>query len=281
MNKALMASVATVALVGASTAFGGNIVLTGHDNDLHYNGSGPITPGSPGAALQAEISFIRSGSANPSLPVLSFDQGSQLTNSLTALGVPFTNINNAASIVPTLFDPTKFSAIAVASVTSCGGCDNTPAFIAALAAPADKAAIGTFFDAGGGILGLAGAADLAAYDYVPAAASNAGGSPPSTGYVQTAAGAALGLPPVNGNPTHNFFSEPGTGGLSPSYVVTERLLNPTTGTPETVAVKAGTVTCIVKGTCITPAPEPGSLGLLGAGLLGLAAAWRRKRNSAG
>ena len=141
-------------------------------------------------------------------------------------------------------------------------------------------AIGTFFDAGSGILGLAGAGDPNAYDYVPAAASNPGGFPPSTGYVQTAAGAALGLPAVNGDPTHNFFSEPGTGGLSASYVVTERLLNATTGTPETVAVKGGTVTCIVKGTCTTPAPEPSSLGLLGAGLLGLAAAWRRKRSAA-
>ena len=108
-------------------------------------------------------------------------------------------------------------------MTSCGGSDNTPAFIAALSAAADKAAINSFFTAGG-IVGLAGAADPNAYAYVPAAASNPGGFPPESGYVQTAAGAALGLPAVNGNPTHNFFSEPGTGGLSPSYVVTERLL---------------------------------------------------------
>jgi hypothetical protein len=279
MKRTLMAGVAVAALMGGE-AYAGNIVLTGHDNDFHENfGANPGPGGSAGLALAAEISFARSGSANPSLPVLTFDQGTELTNALTALGVSFTNISTAGAIVPTLFDPTKFSAIAVASVTSCGGCDNTPAFIAALTA--DKAAIGTFFTAGGGIVGLAGALDPNAYAYVPAAATNPGGFPPSTGYVQTAAGGALGLPATNGNPTHNFFSEPGTGGLSPSYVVTERLLNATTGTPETVAVKGETTTCIVNGTCTTGVPEPGTLGLLGAGLAGLAAPRRRKRGQAG
>jgi hypothetical protein len=287
MNKALMTGVAAVALLGAEGAYAGSIVLTGHDNDFHMLlGAGPGAAGPAGKALAAEVAFVRASSPNPTLPVLTFDQGlgssgPQLTKDLTTLGISFTNISTAAGIVPTLFDPTKFSAMIVDSITSCGGCDNQPAFVETLHSGAgNQAAIDTFFNAGAGILSLAGANDANAYDYVPTAATNPGGNPPTSGYLQTAFGATLGLPAVNGNTTHNFFSEPGTGGLSASYGVTERLLNATTGTPETVAIKAGTTTCIAKGTCVTGVPEPGSLGMLGVGLMGLAAAWRRKRSSA-
>jgi len=100
----------------------------------------------------------------------------------------------------------------VASATSCGGCDNTPAAIANITA--QSAAIASFFNAGGGIIGLAGANDPNAYAYVPQSATNAGGAPPSSGYLQTADGATLGIPAVNGDTTHNFFNEPGVGGLS-------------------------------------------------------------------
>jgi hypothetical protein len=269
MKKVLMAGVVAVALAGTGVAYAGNIVLTGHDNDFHFvNGANPGPAGPAGLALGAELGFARAGST---LPILSFDQGTQLTTALTGLAVPFTNVSTIAGVGTAMFDPTLFSAIAVASEVGCGGCDNTPAFIAALATR--EPAIGAFLDAGRGILGLAGDGDPLAYAYVPASASNPGGSPPDTGYVQTAAGAALGLPPVNGNPTHNFFNEPGSGGLAAAYVVTERLINPMTGTPETVA-------CVGCTTAVLTTPEPGSLALLGSGLLGLAAALRRKRRAA-
>ncbi|HEU0157194.1 MAG TPA: hypothetical protein VFQ82_14060, partial [Stellaceae bacterium] len=226
MNKALLAGVAAVALVGAGAAHAGNIVLTGHDNDFHL----PIT-GNALAALTAEFSFVRNGSA---LPVLVLDDskiGSELVNAATTiLGAANVVHVDPVNVTAADFDITKYSAFAVASVTSCGGCDNTPADIAAITA--QSAAIATFFNDGGGILGLAGANDPSAYAYVPEAATNPGGSPPRTGYVQTAAGAILGLPAVDGDTTHNFFDEPGTGGLSASYVVTERLRDPATGTPE-------------------------------------------------
>jgi hypothetical protein len=40
--------------------------------------------------------------------------------------------------------------------------------------------------------------------------------------------------PDNAEARDNFFNEPGTGGLSPLYVVTERLGSATTGTPESL-----------------------------------------------
>src|SRR5690349_972491 len=58
-------------------------------------------------------------------------------------------------------------------------------------------------------------------------------------------------------PTHNFFFEPGTGGVSAAYGVVERLGDPSTGTTETIAC-AG---CPVSGgTIVGTAPPPGGTG---------------------
>ena len=160
---------------------------------------------------------MRNGSA---LPVLVLDAGSELTNAAIAtLGAA-----NVVSMLPTAvtdanFNASLYSAFAVASEFTCGGCDNTPADNAAIAT--HLAAIGAFVTAGGGVLGFAGAADPLAYAYVPTAAANGGGNPPSNGFVETAAGNAAGLLAENGDPTHNFFPSPGTGGLSGLFQVAE------------------------------------------------------------
>ena len=111
--------------------------------------------------IGVETNWVRNGSA---LPVLAIDDHTELTSGLTAEGIPFTAVTVNA-VTAGMFDHTKFSAFAVASVTTCGGCDNPPGTGTKLAA--FSAAIHSFFSAGGGILGLTGATDPNAFAYAP------------------------------------------------------------------------------------------------------------------
>ncbi len=119
---------------------------------------------------------------------------------------------------------TKFSAIAVASDTSCGGCDNDTTSSTNIAGA--KTAIAAFFDAGGGIVAMAGADNTSYYNFLPASATNPGTVTCSSCFTQTAAGAAAGLPAVNGDFPHNFFPFPGSGGESAAYQVFETYTGP-------------------------------------------------------
>src|SRR6516225_2765373 len=90
------------------------------------------------------------------------------------------------------FNVATYSAIVVASDSSCSGCDNTTTSTANLTAA--SAAIGSFLNAGDGIVALAGASSAGTYyGFIPATASGFG-SPPPNGYVQTAFGASISVP---------------------------------------------------------------------------------------
>ena len=168
--KRLTVAMAAAGLMGvAGSAAAGNIFLTGHDDDFHQSADAK-------AAMLGALAFVKDGSA---LPVLTFDAGAELTSLLTSIGQAFINVDPtlATNVTAALFDHSLYSAFVVASVTSCGGCDNTPADIDNITA--QSAAIATFFNAGGGIIGLAGANYANAYAYVPTSATNGGGNPPA------------------------------------------------------------------------------------------------------
>lgn len=122
---------------------------------------------------------------------------------------------------------------------------------------------------------FAAADDPLGYAYVPEAAANGGGNPPSSGFVETAAGTGVGLVAENGDPTHNFFPTPGTGGLARAYQVAET----NTGNVESVFLRNGSITCTGPSCTITTGgvPEPASWAMMILGLGGVGAALRRRR----
>ena len=262
MTKTLLLVRFLIGLGAATNLFAGNIFLTGHDDDFHR---GPDALNQ----IRSVVTFVRSGATNPLLPILTFDQGTELQNALTLAGISFTNVNPSAGVAASLFNPTVYSAFLVASDFTCGGCDNTPAGEANIAARA--AAIALFANAGGGIIAFAGANNAATYySFLPGSASTSA-SLPSNGYTQTAAGLRLGIPAVNGDEAHNVFAEPGTNGVAAAYMVVERIGSATSGTAESLAC----VSCFVSATGITNSPEPGSILLLSGGAAALFTARRR------
>jgi hypothetical protein len=279
MKNTLRASTSALAFAGAtaltfglvSPAAAGNIVLTGHDNDLHCFFGHASTCG----VLGAEAKFVMNGS---SLPVLAIDQnagfGLELGGALTGQGIANV-VKSAGSLTAADFDPTKYSAFAVASVTNCGGCDN-PAGTGTLLA-GFSAAITSFFNAGGGILGLSGASDPKAFDYVPESGGLISAIGDISGFVATANGLSdiPGFAAVNGDQTHNTFS-----GFAPFYKVAE-IFDPTgsgSGPAVTIYGKSGHIGCTgTKCTITGGVPEPSTWALLGLGFFSLGLAVRRNK----
>lgn len=206
---------------GCAHGGSGRLWLTGHDTDFHCSAQSLSCN-----YMKVALTYVRNGS---SLPVLALDHGSEVAQAITdAFG-------GSAPTVVTVDPRTHFattplfasdgsplySAIVVASDITCGGCDNnngfgdTPDSNAINARATD---IAQFFNAGGGILGLAGAQNIPLYyGFSPIPASPIVVTPPFT---FTPLGTMLGLvqgPDNNCCATHNSFTLPGSG--SPFQVV--------------------------------------------------------------
>jgi hypothetical protein len=203
----------------AQAAGGGALWLTGHDADFHCTGLAQCH------YLKVALDFVRNGSL---LPVLALDHGSEVQTAIrNAYGVTAPTVQTvdpraafATTPLTSSAGAPLYSAIVVASDTTCGGCDNnasgsTPDSDAINARATD---IANFFSAGGGILALAGAANRTVfYKFVPIPATAVAVNPPFT---LTTYGLLLGLAEGTDDnccPTHNSFQLPAPG--SPLKVV--------------------------------------------------------------
>jgi hypothetical protein len=225
----------------------GRLVVTGHDADLHCTG------GSGCHFITVAVSWVRAAAPDPSKPVLILDRdpsGGTSYQMETALDAAFPP---AGSVPRVVMDPRSaafaaaplttdnYSAILVASDTTCGGCDLntndagdpnlTPDSDAINARAKDIAA---FFNAGGGVFAAAGASHgdgdpnngpETYYKFVPLPL---GGHQVASPFTLTQAGRAVGFQDdpaapdssdINCCATHNSFQEPPSG--SP-FTVTER-----------------------------------------------------------
>ena len=239
---------ALLVVLPATAAQAGRLVVTGHDADFHCSG------GSQCHFVEVATNYVRAGAPDPTKPVLVLDNdednGPGEYDFVEALDNAF-----GVGVMPrVVFEPQsaewaaeplttdRYSAILVASDTSCGGCDLNPAGDTADsdAINARKADIEAFFNAGGGIYANAGAdhgdGDPSSgpdvfYNFVPIPVGGVQVSPP---FCLTPEGAALGFEdPAEGSEeeggcpdltkrtgthddinccaTHNSFAEPEAG----------------------------------------------------------------------
>jgi hypothetical protein len=278
----IVIAVAAFALLALPTsAFAGKLWATGHDADLHCTG------GQQCHYLSQAVSFVRSGAPDPSLKVLVLDSDdNDLDGDLTTMGVPHDTLDPKGSDWPTrALDVGTYSAILVASDETCGGCDlnfpngssQTPDSDAINARSSD---IASFFNAGGGILALAGADNGGGdpstpnvfYNFVPLPL---GGTAVSAPFCLTDVGVALGLEDPSGCPdaskhtgtnndinccaTHNSFDTPPEGSAV-QVAETDNAGKAETlvaeGTIEGGAIKRPTTTSVVCDPSAVPGGTP-------------------------
>lgn len=176
------ASVAVLVLaVAPASASAGRLIVTGHDADRRC-----AQLDQQCGFLKTAIKYVRETAPNARTPVLVLDRGpKQLaaalrrawSNGYSYSGPKLRVVDPRSSTFAGLAIDTKhFSAIAIASDASCGGCDLEAADAAAIATR--KRALQKFLNAGGGIYAGAGGANAAAYyAFVPVPPAG----PPSEG----------------------------------------------------------------------------------------------------
>jgi hypothetical protein len=230
-------SLLLLTLLPVASASAGRLWVTGHDADFHCRG------GSQCHYVRQAVTYARGGAPDPSKPVLVLDTSDldfpvALDNAFGAGVVPRTVMDpKSAAFASEPLTTDRYSAILVASDTTCGGCDlNIPSGSSDTpdsdAINARESAIASFFNQGGGLYANAGAdhgngdpsdgADVF-YDFAPIPLGGLVVQPP---FCLTDVGASLGLEDqgcpdasrhrgteddINCCATHNSFSEPPAG----------------------------------------------------------------------
>jgi hypothetical protein len=177
----LLILVASLAL--PAPAFAGRLIVTGHDADRRC----ALLQQQCGF-LRASIKYLRDTAPNAKKPVLVLDRGAmQLASSLrnrwgvasiaaTAPAIRVVDPRSAGFQRMTI-DTKHFSAIAIASDSSCGGCDLEWQDAAAIWKR--HTAIQRFYNRGGGIYAGAGGSNAAAYyRFMPVPSPGPGGDGP-------------------------------------------------------------------------------------------------------
>jgi len=214
------------------------------------------------SSLNLAYSNLASTTANPSSPpyVVEDPQGLQPTiiNGTPPSGITTSSTWASTPLVNSSGQP-LWSAIIVASDTNCGGCDLNNIDGTHLDSDqinARASDIQRFFNAGGGLLYLAGASDAFSADgvsgkdvYYASVPVPLGGQPVSAPFTVTSAGTGLGITDAMANccATHNSFTLPGAGS---SLQVAE---TDSAGFAESLFITGGTV--CPTGFCVAAPPS--------------------------
>src|SRR5208283_5132873 len=238
-NLARASALCSVLLAANLMAATGNVILTGEDADYHAAQPPGTDPSSPDAMaeLAAIVATVRSGSPNPSLPILILAQpgdtsisppSSYLAQALDNIGIPacqlsiFQPLNCYFVVDPTAepipeFTVILYSAVGVASANS-GGSNGDNSSQASIAINAASGNFQSFINAGGGVFGLSSKGNLLYYNFLsnaPVTYTIVPGQPVIPGYAPqfptgmnqaTTEGLQVGIPANSNVNGHNLFN---------------------------------------------------------------------------